>query len=467
MSALIDQPAFQALLPWAKAWAEAEVAPKLTLRHVLLAAEQCQRQGQLPLSSELAALLQVYATQHGAAASAPKQPSDAKRPVSDDLRIALAHSTGDLVAWLSEYVQLAMGKIDSQQASATATPSAPPAPAIASDPVLDDLMPWLVGAMRHLGQSALSAEAIALALQASLRAGALDRHVGFAHWVEGHLDELSAWLSLRQAATAQWQHADKSEVFNTSPLDIDRELQLGLTKLHTREHAPSTVWKWAQATVQSANDELRRLQVAYHEAGHALALHVLSPETVFASITIQPEGNSGGHVATTRNTGFEQIYLNSLEHALESIVILLAGRAAEVRQFGQLRADSGAVSDIQKATGTAWTAITSFGLDPDMGMVSLAAVQKLEPDTWVMPMANQGWLNDLAQQRLHTWLRWGHAEAASLVEACWPLVDTLALALMRHKTLDNDQARAVFGRWQSDAPPYRLRPLPSTYLPLS
>jgi len=455
MTALIDHPAFQALLPWAKAWAEAEQAPQLALRHVLLAAEQRTREGQLPLPDELQQLLQAYAAQQVSAESEPTQPVDVKRPVGDDLRAALANGSGDLAAWLLLCVQQASGKLS----TSVSPPATPAAQAPEDDPVFQDLKPWLVGARRCLDQSALTADAVAMALQAALRSGALDSHIGFAHWVEGHLDELSEWLTFRNSAPDMWEPAQ-----DDAALDIHTDLQDALDKLHPQEHAPTALWKWAQATVQTANDERRQLQVAYHEAGHTVALHVLSPETVFTTVTIQPEGNISGHVASTRNSGYNHIYMNSLEHALESIVALLAGRAAEVRQFGECRADSGAVNDIQKATGTAWTAITSFGLDPDMGMVSLAAVQQLASSSSVMPMATQGWLNDLAQQRLHTWLRWGNAEATALVEACWPLIDTLARTLMRQQTLDNDQTRVLLGRWRADAPPYRLRPLPTAQM---
>lgn len=458
MSALIDQPAFRALLPWAKAWAQAEGSGELSVRHVLLAAAQRTAAGELALPGELPLALARYASTHAASAAAPAQPVDIKLPLAADLKMALASATSDWAAWLVMHAHLPP---TSRPASPPALPSAEVAMPMPDDPVLATLRPWLVGAARVLGRHEVSAEAVAMALQAALRAGALDEQVGFAHWVEGHLDELTDWLALTGQPTDGVQ-----PTLDDTPLALHQTFHETLSRLDPREHMPTTLWKWAQAAVHTANEERRQVQVAYHEAGHAVALHVLSPESVFTTITIQPEGNTGGYVASARNTGFEKIYMHSLEQALESIVVALAGRAAEVRQFGVSRADSGAVSDIQKATTTAWTAITSFGLDPDMGMVSLAAVQKLEADTWVMPMAGQGWLHDLAQQRLHAWLRWGQAEADALTHACWPLIDALARALLQHKTLDNDRTRAILGRWHTGGPPYQLRPLPTQYPPL-
>jgi cell division protease FtsH len=267
------------------------------------------------------------------------------------------------------------------------------------------------------------------------------------------------WLSVQPAVPSVAVDASA----DTSEITLDSSFTSAVMRVLDEEHAPSLTWRWVHATVQAAIEENRQRQIAYHEAGHAVALHVLAPETVFTKISIQAEGDAGGHVAPDRNTAYEKVYLYSLEHAMETVVVALAGRAAEVYKFDACRGDSGAVSDIAQSTSLAWLAITAFGLDPEFGLVSLAKAQGLPAsDGVVVPMAASGWLQDLAQKRLHAWMHWGMQEAKALISACWPLVDDLAQLLMKHKTLNNAQAREVLGRWRAGAPPYTLRPVPSS-----
>jgi hypothetical protein len=440
MTTLTDSPKFQLLLPIAKAWAQAEQAPKLALRHVLLAAEQLTLQGSLELPDGAEALT-AYSSAYPPKSSPPTLPVDVKLPLSDDLKAALANASDDLGTWLTQCAQSLLLKGTSTSAE---------------DPLLNALKPWLLAATRSLGDSSVSSKSLALALHAALGAKAFDAQPGFAYWVEGHLDELTDWLNL-----CGLKCDELSPALDDVELSLHADFETALGRVDDKAFMPSMAWKWAHATINAANEERRTVQVAYHEAGHAVALHVLSPEMVFRKITIQPEGNRGGYVESSLNTGFAQIYLHSLEQALEDIVVTLSGRAAEVHLFGHARADSGAVNDIRSATGTAWLAITAFGLDPDMGMVSLSAAQNIKGPETISPMASQGWLHDLAQQRLHAWMRWGQSEAMALVQACWPMIEALARSLIQHKTLDNDQARGILRQLKHEIPPYRLRPLPS------
>lgn len=449
---ITELPEFVALLPWAKAVARAEQAEQLEIQHVLKATLVVVRAQALSVPDDVRAALERSVG--GGGAPAVSQPVQEKLPVSAALKAALVRGAGkSFVDWLGDL----LGLVASPSGAADAEKPAQ----VTSDPEYQVLRPWLFAAMRSLGQSTLTLPAMALALRGAIQADALAGQTAFAHWCEGHLDELSQWLSF-----GNYPLDDLTLAQDDGDIALDAAFTQVLDKVNVQEHAPSATWKWVHAVIQAANEDNRQRQVAYHEAGHAVALHVLSPETVFTKITIEPEGNKGGYVAPDRNSSYDQGYLNSLEHAMETVVVALAGRAAEVHKFDEVRADSGATSDMRHATTVAWLAITAFGLDPDFGLLSLAGVQGLEAQGgFVVPMAPTGWLQDLAQKRLHAWLQWGMQEARALVNDCWPLVDELARVLMQHKTLDNAQAREALGRWRAGSPPYSLRSVPSSLNP--
>jgi ATP-dependent Zn protease len=113
------------------------------------------------------------------------------------------------------------------------------------------------------------------------------------------------------------------------------------------------------------------------------------------------------------------------------------------------------VGDIQGATALVWEGITAFGVDEVFGPVGLKAAQSAvaqnnQGGSFLTDMAPTGWLQDLAQQRLHTWMTWGLSEARRLLNAHWDQVDRLALALFERKTMSNAEVRSVLGASGSD-----------------
>lgn len=56
---------------------------------------------------------------------------------------------------------------------------------------------------------------------------------------------------------------------------------------------------------------------------------------------------------------------------LEEIAVLLTGRCAEIVKFGKDGMCAGASSDLSKASAIALKAITQFGLDKELGLLSV------------------------------------------------------------------------------------------------
>ena len=72
--------------------------------------------------------------------------------------------------------------------------------------------------------------------------------------------------------------------------------------------------------------------VAYHEAGHAIAMHFLPNHDPVHKVTIVPRGMAGGYTLSLPD---EETHLVTKEKFKEQLVALLGGRVAEEIRFGR------------------------------------------------------------------------------------------------------------------------------------
>ena len=111
--------------------------------------------------------------------------------------------------------------------------------------------------------------------------------------------------------------------------------------------------------------------VAYHEVGHALAAACQKNSEPVQKITIVPR--TMGALGYTMQVPEEEKYLNSKKELESQIVVLLAGRAAEDIEFGDVT--TGASNDIERATKLVRAMITQYGMSERFGLMGLAEVE--------------------------------------------------------------------------------------------
>jgi cell division protease FtsH len=109
------------------------------------------------------------------------------------------------------------------------------------------------------------------------------------------------------------------------------------------------------------NDKEKKL-TAYHEAGHAIAVRVISTTDRVDRVTIIPSGMAGGYTAYKPD---EDKNYHTKSQLLERIVIALGGRAAEQIVLGEI--STGAGSDLKTANGVARNMITKYGMSEKLG----------------------------------------------------------------------------------------------------
>jgi cell division protease FtsH len=80
-----------------------------------------------------------------------------------------------------------------------------------------------------------------------------------------------------------------------------------------------------------------------------------------------------GSLGYTMNIPEEERYLMTKSELLSQITTLLAGRAAEEVEFGEM--STGASNDIERATKLARSMVTQYGMSDKFGMMGLESLQ--------------------------------------------------------------------------------------------
>jgi cell division protease FtsH len=102
--------------------------------------------------------------------------------------------------------------------------------------------------------------------------------------------------------------------------------------------------------------------IAYHEAGHAVAMHMLPKCDPVRKVTIVARGIAGG---VTWSMPEDDTMLGSRTEYLHMIAGALGGRAAEELVFGEIT--NGAANDLERITRVARTMITRWGMSDRLG----------------------------------------------------------------------------------------------------
>jgi cell division protease FtsH len=109
--------------------------------------------------------------------------------------------------------------------------------------------------------------------------------------------------------------------------------------------------------------EAERRIVAYHEMGHALVALAQRGGDPVHKVSIIPRGI--GSLGYTIQRPTEDRFLMTQQELEGKLTVLLAGRAAEHLEFGEL--STGAADDLAKATEIARSMVTRYGMDPKLG----------------------------------------------------------------------------------------------------
>ena len=180
--------------------------------------------------------------------------------------------------------------------------------------------------------------------------------------------KLGSDVSLRDVArsTSGFTPADLENLLNEAALLAARRGDKSITQKDIEDSMLKVIAGPAKKSrVRSAH--VNKL-VAYHEAGHAIAMKFLPTQDPVHHISIIPRGMANGYTISLPR---EDVYSISKTDMNEQIVSLLGGRVAEQLVLEDI--STGASNDIQRASKTARDMVTKYGMSERLGPISFAS----------------------------------------------------------------------------------------------
>jgi hypothetical protein len=332
------------------------------------------------------------------------------------------------------------------------------------------------GVLKANGHTKLDLPHIALGAYSAYTAGALKE----SRVLQLHMQQYQPEID-RFTKTAGWLQASTQD---DAKYDISDALSNALDETVKAE---DPLISFINAGLNAVNEEVKLFNTAIHEAGHAVISLVLRPEVRLVKVTIaRDEEMSAGGYAQYDGTSVTFKEVPSREFAFEHICVCLAGRVAQVAEFGPDAADVGAMSDMDKATQMACMAVTLYGLDPELGPISLDVVARflnrlpggLLNQGDIAPLVSKlrglaesnhltedevaalvgvltqnnisgqpsGYLFDLAQRRIQYLIKQAYVHTEQLVAANKEAINRVAELLLEKKTVTEEELLAVLPR---------------------
>ena len=187
---------------------------------------------------------------------------------------------------------------------------------------------------------------------------------------------------------------------------------------------------------------------AYHEAGHAVVMHVLPDHDPVSQISIVPRGQAGGMTISLPEE--DRSYL-SRRYMEDQIVALLGGRAAEKLCLGDI--STGASNDIQRASAIARKMVASYGMSEKIGTVSFDSGHD---EVFIGRTMSQGCsYSEAVAAQIDSEVR---ALVSAAYDRCEDILrrqrdklEAVAQYLLEHETMERDAFLAVFGETEPSA----------------
>ncbi|MCL2770207.1 MAG: AAA family ATPase, partial [Solirubrobacterales bacterium] len=179
--------------------------------------------------------------------------------------------------------------------------------------------------------------------------------------------------------------------------------------------------------------EEERWRIAIHESGHAVATRAIGQTVSAQKLSIVARGRQLGtaaHMLTDRDA-----LMHSQLDLERHLIAILAGTASEMIAFGMK--STGASDDLHAATKLARQMVTSYGMSPQLGNITIG-----EPGGEVFLGASLQDLGSIGPDTLNTidaeverMIDEAEARAEHVLHENWPTVEETATALIEHETL--------------------------------
>jgi cell division protease FtsH len=199
--------------------------------------------------------------------------------------------------------------------------------------------------------------------------------------------------------------------------------------------------------------EVEKKIIAYHEGGHTIVGHALPHADPVHKVSIIPRGMALGWTLTLPT---EDKYLVSRGELIDRLAMMLGGRVAEELTIGDFT--TGASNDIAKATATARSMVTEYGMSLKLGPMKLG-----QSDSQPFLGKEFGHAPDYSgevaveiDREVRALLDEAHDEALEILAANRTVLEELAEALLEEETIGGERLAEILAKVVSR--PSRQRP---------
>jgi cell division protease FtsH len=216
------------------------------------------------------------------------------------------------------------------------------------------------------------------------------------------------------------------------------------------EFAKDKVMMGAERRSMLLTEEEKRT-IAYHEGGHALVAKKLQHTDPVHKLTIVPRGMALGLMQQLPE---RDKHTYSKSYFMDTLAVLFGGRVAEEIVFNDM--NTGASSDLQRATEIARSMVTEWGMSEKLG-----PVQYKEKEEHVFLGKDFGHARNHSEetqcqidQEVREILDERYQVARHIIQENLDILHRLAQALLEKETLDADEIeRIIRGEWSGGGPP--------------
>ncbi len=234
--------------------------------------------------------------------------------------------------------------------------------------------------------------------------------------------------------TAGFSGAELENLLNEAALIAARKEEEVITQPDIDE-ALKKVIVGLQKKGRKTSEKERKL-TAYHEAGHAVVSKFLSTQNNVKEVSIIPRGVAGGY--TLHETIEDKSYISKTE-LTEKLVTLLGGRVAEQIALNDI--STGASNDLEVATKVAKNMICVYGMNEEVGPISLVDAHNEVIGTETM---------SLIFKLIARSVKEAEEKATRILTENRKLLDTVAETLLQKETISGEELNEILKAYQSN-----------------
>jgi len=175
--------------------------------------------------------------------------------------------------------------------------------------------------------------------------------------------------------------------------------------------------------------------ISYHEAGHAVCGWFLEHAMPLVKVTIVPRGI--GTLGYAQYLPKEE-YITRTEQLLDRICMTFGGRAAEQIVFGKI--STGAQSDLDQVTKLAYSMVTVYGMNRNVGNVSFYNMGK---DSFQKPFSEQ--TSSMIDEEVRILLDQQYQRSVALLTEKREELEVLAHRLLEKEVMHKSDVEALIG----------------------